>query len=157
MILESMRHSCHTSVNILVCKQTIVFSVDAEMGGGKVWVEPPGRSQAASGNMTPACHQRALCALHTTTLGFLCICIFPSKNVTNMENFAFLLWPFWEKTFILSRKGDETLEQQVVASGRRDTNPLFSYLCRCSADFESWIWSKDVPLVFGHCLMVKVL
>ena len=54
MHIFPIRHSCHTPVNILVCKQIICSSsVDAEMGEGKVWVELPGRSQAASGNMTP--------------------------------------------------------------------------------------------------------
>ena len=119
--------------------------------GGKVVVEPPGRSQAASGNMTPACRLPPS-YVHSTPqhLGFFVF--FPSKNVTNMKSFAFLLWPFWEKTFILSQKEDETLEQKVVASGRRYANPLFSYLCRCSADFESWIWSKDVPLLGRHLI-----
>ena len=47
------------------------------------------------------------------------------------------IWKVFHSSFILSQKEDETLEQKVVASGRRYANPLFSYLCRCSADFES--------------------
>ena len=62
------------------------------------------------------------------------------------------IWKVFHSSFILSQKEDETLEQKVVASGRRYANPLFSYLCRCSADFESWIWSKDVPLLGRHLI-----
>ena len=128
---------CHTSANILICKQTIVLCGcwDGRWGEGVSSPQVVRKPPQATGTLTATSAPH----VHSSPQHLVSLLIFFLPKISQIWNVLILfLFSFWKKWFILIEpKGwGEPLEHIEAGRWKTGTHLFVSFVCRCSAVFS---------------------
>ena len=141
-----IRHNCHTSANILICKQTIILCGcwDGRWGEGVSSPQVVRKPPQATGTLTATSAPH----VHSSPQHLVSLLIFFLPKISQIWNVLIsFLFSFWKKWFILIEpKGwGEPLEHIEAGRWKTGTHLFVCFVCRCSAvlslDYEAKMFS----------------